>query len=248
MQFQDEYSSESVPSSTAALANFLISSNGAEAGRARPRSLPARFSRGRVSELSRIRGGAVDLDEEDLLNFDVEKPATKAQSPLGGKMQMPSQDEIEKLMNDPQMQEQMRQMMSDPNFQAEMRKAAEQMKDMMSPEDLKALEDMQKDPQFQEQVRKITEQMQNDPEFMKAAEKQREAMQDAIEQALKDPEAMTQLKMLLDQNGLEMVKPVIEGIVAMLPEDRKAKYEAILESSDLEEKIRSATTIEDLVK
>jgi uncharacterized protein (UPF0147 family) len=249
MQLQDQYASESAPSSSRALANFLMSSNSAEARGARIRAPLARVPRGLVSELSRIRGGSLDdfddVDEQDLLNLDVDKPAKQA--PLG-KMEMPSAQEIEKLMNDPQYQEQLKQMMSDPSFQQEMRKAAEQMKEMMSPEDLKMLQDMQNDPNFQEQVQKISEQMASDPEFIKAAEQQKEAMQGMIDQTLKDPEAMKQIQLLIDQQGMEVVKSVLQGIAQMLPAESREKFETVLEEADLEEKLKSAATLEDLLK
>jgi hypothetical protein len=246
MQLLDQRSTQRAPASAKALASVLISTHNADVRRPRIRH---------ISGLDRIRGGkapALDaLDEEDLLNLDVGKPKGKPnkQAAAPGKSQMPSAEEIQQIMNDPQYQEQMKKMMSDPNFQDEMRKAAEQMKEMLTPEDMEMLEQLKNDPSFQEHAKKIAEQMATDPEFMKAAEKQAEMMQDMIDQTMKDPAIMQQLQGMLDDPAAKgQVKKLLQEIAQVLPAGTKEEFQKVIDAPDLEEKMKSAKTLSDLLK
>jgi hypothetical protein len=255
MHLLDEHSTQRASTSAKALASFLMSSHSADAGRSRFGNSAASSPRRRISELSRIRGGAgfdgLDgVDEDDLLNIDVgkAKPA-KQVAPSGGQMSMPSAEEIQQIMNDPQYQEQLKKMMSDPNFQDEMRKAAEQMKEMLSPEDMAMLEQLKNDPSFQEHAKQIADQMASDPEFLKAAEKQAAMMQDMIEQTLKDPAMMKQIQLWMSEESTkEHAKTLLQEIAQVLPADKKEEFSKLLEDPDLEEKINNAKTLEELMK
>jgi hypothetical protein len=256
MHLLDERSTERASVSAKALASFLMSSHSGDAGRGLPRfgNSAAGIPRRRISELSRIRGGAgfdgLDgVDEDDLLNIDVGKAKPAKPAAPTGKMQMPSADEIQQIMNDPQYQEQLKKMMSDPNFQEEMRKAAEQMKEMLSPEDMAMLEQLKNDPSFQEHAKQIADQMASDPEFMKAAEKQAEMMQDMIEQTLKDPAMMKQIQLWMSEPSTkEHAKTLMQEIAQVLPADKKEELSKLLVDPDLEEKINNAKTLEELLK
>jgi len=257
----DYHHSQSAPSSSKALANFLISAHGADAPRRSARSSLTSTSGGRMSELSRVRGGASalddleTLDDESLLNLDIKKAKPSKQAPPA-KMKMPSAEEIQNIMNDPQYQASLKQMMSDPNFQEEMKKAAEQMREIMTPEDLEMLEKLQNDPNFMEQAKKIADQMASDPEFGKQVKNQAAMMQDMVAQTMKDPAAMKQLQQMMEDPAMkDKAKAAMKEIAQMLPADQREELLKLLDDPDFEEKMKQvaeemagAGTLEDFLK
>eukprot|EP00427_Karlodinium_veneficum_P060740 CAMPEP_0169378546 /NCGR_PEP_ID=MMETSP1017-20121227/39823_1 /TAXON_ID=342587 /ORGANISM="Karlodinium micrum, Strain CCMP2283" /LENGTH=135 /DNA_ID=CAMNT_0009477787 /DNA_START=60 /DNA_END=467 /DNA_ORIENTATION=+ len=111
-----------------------------------------------------------------------------------------------------------------------------------TPEEQIELKDMINEPCFEEELTKVFEHMESS-----------KIIHNEIDKALKDPEVMTKVRKLMDQEGLDpegnkvegmaYVKSVVKGMVSLLPPKRKEIFENALEAPDCEERIGQATTL-----
>merc|ERR1712232_975092 len=69
-----------------------------------------------------------------------------------------------------------------------------------------------------------------------------------IDKALNDPEVMKSVKKLLDDEGMAKVASVVEGMVSLLPAQRKEMFQKALKAPGCERKIRRARTLEEFAK